>query len=438
MAQQLISIGTTANDGTGTNWRTAWEYTNDNFTELFTSVESLELNNRVIVKEASDLSGTLDSAKDYFIDGVIDMGGQSIEVPAGGLSISGYNLKVSKLASTASSYTMFTSPIGGSGDIIFKDLSVDVSGSNSKVYDIRGATGFESVEIVRLNYDNCSSLGTIDSYRQGFETGTGRFGGTPELELAGNWLGGYFIDSSIVRNISAGSYSLFKSGTGLTFGSRFRSNQNIDLPTGVRFMDFAPANFPNPSTLQLAECIVTRNGVVDATDTGIIPNISASDLASDWHSNIGIKNTFVGGELDTTAEVVTTISTAGVFVDLNGTYTSSDLQHFDVPASGQLRHLGNSPREFSLSGQFIIDSNANNEIDLKIVVFRSSTSTFEDSKTQRRVVNNLVGGRDVAYFNLASNIILDQNDYVKIQVANVGATNNVTSELDSYFNVRAR
>ena len=438
MAQQLISIGTTANDGTGTNWRTAWEYTNDNFTELFTSVESLELNNRVIVKEASDLAGTLDSTKDYFIDGVIDMGGQSIEVPAGGLSISGYNLKVSKLASTASSYTMFTSPIGGSGDVIFKDLSVDVSGSNSKVYDIRGATGFESVEIVRLNYDNCSSLGTIDSYRQGFETGTGRFGGTPELEFAGNWLGGYFIDSSIVRNISAGSYSLFKSGTGLTFGSRFRSNQNIDLPTGVRFMDFVPANFPYPSTLQLAECIVTRNGVVDATDTGIIPNISASDLASDWHSNSGIKNTFVGGELDTTAEVVTTISTAGVFVDLNGTYTSSDLQHFDVPASGQLRHLGNSPREFSLSGQFIIDGNANNEIDLKIVVFRSSTSTFEDSKTQRRVVNNLVGGRDVAYFNLASNIILDQNDYVKIQVANVGATNNVTSELDSYFNVRAR
>jgi hypothetical protein len=438
MAQQLINIGSTANDGKGTNWRTAWEYTNDNFTELFTSVESLKLNNRVVVKSASDLSGTLDSAKDYFIDGVIDMGSQSIEVPAGGLSISGYNLKVSKLASTASSYTMFTSPVGGSGDVIFKDLSVDVSGSNSKVYDIKGATGFEGVEIVRLNYDNCSSLGTIDSYRQGFETGTGRFGGTPELELAGNWLGGYFIDSSIVRSINAGIYSLFKAGAGLTFGSRFRSNQNIDLPTGVGFMDFAPVNFPNPSTLQLAECIVTRNSVVDATDAGIIPNISASDLASDWHSNNGIKNTFVGGELDTTTEVVTTISTAGVFVDLNGIYTSSDLQHFDVPASGQLRHLGSSPREFSLSGQFVIDGTANDEIDLKIVVFRSSTSTFEDSKTQRRVVSNLVGGRDVAYFSLASNIILDQNDYVKIQVANVGATNNVTSELDSYFNVRAR
>ena len=344
------------------------------------------------------------------------MGSQSIEVPAGGLSISGYNLKVSKLASTASSYTLFTSPVGGSGDVIFKDLSVDVSGSNSKVYDIKGATGFEGVEIVRLNYDNCSSLGTIDSYRQGFETGTGRFGGAPELELAGSWLGGYFIDSSIVRSINAGIYSLFKAGAGLAFGSRFRSNQNIDLPTGVSFMDFAPANFPNPSTLQLAECIVTRNGVIDATDAGIIPNISASDLASDWHSNSGIKNTFVGGELNTTAEVVTTISAAGVFVDLSGTYTSSDLQHFDVPASGQLRHLGSSPREFSLTGQLVVDGTANDEIDLKIVVFRSSTSTFEDSKTQRRVVNNLVGGRDVAYFNLASNIILDQNDYVKIQV----------------------
>ena len=37
MAQQIINIGTTANDGTGDPLRTAFDKCNDNFTELYTS-----------------------------------------------------------------------------------------------------------------------------------------------------------------------------------------------------------------------------------------------------------------------------------------------------------------------------------------------------------------------------------------------------------------
>ena len=35
MAQQSINIGTTANDGTGETVRSAFDKTNDNFTELY-------------------------------------------------------------------------------------------------------------------------------------------------------------------------------------------------------------------------------------------------------------------------------------------------------------------------------------------------------------------------------------------------------------------
>jgi len=59
------------------------------------------LSNRVVVTQASDFSGTLDSTKQYFIDGIIDMGSQSIEVPAGGLTITGYSFDLSKLISSA-------------------------------------------------------------------------------------------------------------------------------------------------------------------------------------------------------------------------------------------------------------------------------------------------------------------------------------------------
>lgn len=429
-----LNLGAVANDRTGDRWRAGGQKLNTMLGTLF----GVSLSNRVLVKVAADLSGTLDSDIEYFIDGEVDMGSQTIEIPVGGLNLSGYNFNVSKLVSSASNYTMFTSPIGGSGDLLGKDYAVEVTGASSKVYDLTDSNGFHAFEFARINYNNCSSLGTISGYRQGLEVGTGRFGGSPELTLAGTWLGGYFIDTSIVRSLTDGAYSLFKAGAAFAMNSRFRSNQNIDLPANASFFDFAASNFVNPSTVQLEGCIVTRNGVFDAEDSNLTPNISASALVCAWSSNNGLPNTFVGGEAAITAETTTTITVAGTFVDLAGTYATADLQHFDSPANGQLRHLGSSPREFSLAGQLVLDSTANNEVDLKVVIFRSATTSFEDAKTQRRVINNLQGGRDVGHFVITDNITLNENDYVKLQVANVGATNNITAEIDSFFTVGAR
>lgn len=435
MAQQTINIGTTANDGTGDSVRDALDKTNDNFDELYDVVPAT----RVRVKQASDLAGTLDSTVEYFIDGIIDMGSQSIEVPAGGLSLAGYNFDLSKLTSSASSYTMFTSPVGGSGNVLGKDYAIEVTGAGSQVYDLTSATGLDAFEFARINYNNCSSLGTITDYRQGLEAGTGRFGGSPTLTLAGTWVGGYFIDTSIVRSLSAGmTGSLFEAGAGFSMASRFRSNQNIDLPASASFIDFAPSNFPNPSTVQLDGCIISRNGVFDASDTNIVPNLSRGDLQSQFRDNIGINNTFEGGVSTLTTETATTVVAASTFYDLNGTWTASDLQHFDAPSNGQIRHLGNNPREYKVIGDLVLDSTANNVIKLNIVKYDASATSFSDVYTQVRQVNALVGGRDVAFFNFVASVTLDQNDYIKLQVSNETAANNITAELDSFFSIERR
>ena len=265
------------------------------------------LDNRVMVKQASDFSGAIDSTKQYFIDGIIDMGSTSIEIPQGGLSITGYSFDLSKLISSAAAYTMFTSPVTGSGNVLGMDYAVEVTGLGSQVYDLVSDTGFEAFEFTRINYNDCSSLGSIDNYRQGLEIGTGRFGGKPELTLVGAWVGGYFIDTSIVRSLVDGAYSLFSAGAGFSMASRFRSNQNVDLPASASFLDFSAANFVNPSTLQLDGCLITREGVFDATDTNIIPNVAASALVCEWMGNNGIDNTFTGGEAIVSTEVETTI-----------------------------------------------------------------------------------------------------------------------------------
>ena len=396
--------------------------------------------NQILVQTASDF-GTIDSTKEYFIDGIIDMGTTTIEVPAGGINIAGYNFDLSGLTSTENSYTLFTSAVGGCGDILLMDVAITTSGTGSQVYNCTDVDGTHAYEISRVNFNGCTSLGTLDGFRQGFESGTGRFGGKPELTLKNPWAGGYFIDSSIVRGLTDGSYSLFKAGTGFTMESRFRSNQNVDLPASASFIDFTGSNFTNPSTLQLTGMIITRAGVSDASDANLTPNITAANLASQWVVNTGLENTFEGGQLVITTEVTTTVVAANTFYDLAGTYTASDLQHFDEPSNGQLRHLGDSPLDYQLNGQLVIESDANDEVELKIVIFRDATTSFEDAKSTIRVIDRLQGARNVAYFVLIDNIQLNKNDYVKLQVANVSSpdsTANITVELDSFIIIEKR
>ena len=399
--------------------------------------DTTPLNNRIIVRTASDF-GVIESDKEYFLDGIIDMTGVSIEIPAGGIHIKGYDFNTSGLTCSDSAYTMFTSPAGGSGDVIFTDFHIEVDGTGSEVFDLVGDTGNEAIELTRINYNNCASLGTIDTYRQGLETGTGRFGGKPELTLKGTWSGGFRVETSIVRGILNGAYTLFKAGTGFTMASRFKTNINADLNTNVSLLDFSSSNFPNASTLQLQDCIITRSGVIDAGDSTLVPNITASALPCSWSNNQGINNTFVGGQMAITTEQSSIVASAGTFVDLAGTYTASDLQHFDMSTNGQLKHLGNSPREFKVTVNAVLVGQANHELDLKVVIYDSSAATFSDGKKVRRVVNNLIGGRNVAYFTFVDNIVLDVNDYLKFQVTNITSSGTIKGELSSEFIIEAR
>lgn len=391
----------------------------------------------IIVTQSSDF-GVIDSSKSYLIDGIIDMTGVSIEVPSGGINLRGHNFNVSKLICNDSSYVLFMSPVGGSGSMLGSDYAIEVNGTNSMVYDLVADTGFEAFEFSRVYYNGCTSLGEVNGYRQGFESGTGRFGGSPELTLSGTWIGGYFIDTSIVRGLTDGSYSLFSAGAGFSMASRFRSNHNADLNSTISFIDFSASNFPNSSTIQLTGCLISRNGVFDASDTTLIPNIDQTELPSSWVGNIGLGNTFVGGSSIVNTEVTTSISSVGAFFVLDALWSTNDLVHFDNPANGQLRHLGVNPAEFKIYADFVIDGGANDELTLKAVKWDDSLSLFVDVSSQIRTVNNFQGGRDVAFFNSVVNVVLDQNDFIEFHISNNTDLTNVTLELESKFTVESR
>lgn len=448
MAIAQINVGANPDDGSGDKLRVGGQLLNTLITQsndiktqqdlntpaiALNTASRLQVSDSVIhVKVASDF-GVIDSTKVYVVDGIVDMGTTSVEVPATGINILGYTFDVSQLISTANNYTMFTSPVGGSGNVLGMDVGFTTSGTNSMVFDLVSDTGFEAFEFSRVNFNDCTSLGVIDSYRQGLETGTGRFGGTPTLELKGTWIGGYFIETSIVRNLDpAMNAPLYKAGAGFTMASRFRSNQNIDLGATASFFDFDSSHFTSPSTVQITGALVSRNGVFDANDATIIPNMDRGDLEASWLNNVGLMNTFVGGRLDITAEAVTTINTQSVFEPLAGTWTPSDLQHFSEPAEGQLKHLGTSPIDFKITADIHIVGTNGNELTLRAMRWNDADSVFVEVGRQSRPINNLQGGRDLAFFTGLFNVTLSQNDYVFLEVANDSGTADVTLELNSF------
>ena len=401
------------------------------------------LENRIIVTQsnfATTIGGVIDSTKDYFIDGIIDLGTTQITVPATGITITGYSFDLSALISSEDNYTMFVSEsiAIGSGDMIGFDFYVSVTGTNSKVYEVYDATGLNAFEFIRVNYINCTSLGDIYDYRQGLESETGRFGGSPSLTLHGLWVGGYRITTSIVRSMSdTTTEPLFKAGTLFQMNSRFLTDINCDLGTLQPFCDFIPANFPNDGTIQFKGVLMTRDGVANSNDANITPNLSASGVCCNWDDNIGMDNTFVGGTLSVTSQAVSTITTAGVSVDMAGTWTASDLQHFDNPASNELRHIGTDPKDFRVTFDFVIEGGDNDVITISMVKIDTLANVTVEY-TQTRVINNLQGSRDVAYFNGTFNVRLNQNDLLIWQVANTTDTSDVTVEDSSQWIVEER
>lgn len=414
-----------------------WSSIATSLNSMFTELYNLFSGTTVLVKSAADLA-VIDSDKVYIIDGIIDMGTTSITVPATGINIEGLNVNVSGLTSSASNYTMFVSEVGGSGDVFMEKITITTSGASSQVYDLIDVDGGHSIEVIGVNYISCTSLGEIDGYRQGLENNTFRLFGQPSLTLSGAWAGGYIARLGLIRVPGSGSYAMFQAGTNFVMQSRFNTNLNVDLTTDNSFIDFDETNFPNPSTLQLQGCLLSRDGAFNSDDALLSPNITANNLSCTWRQNIGLDNTFEGGRVTVSSQTTNTIASVNTYEDVLGTFASSDLQHFAATTAGRLTHLGTSPEEYLVVASGVIDGTANDSISLKVVKVKDSDATESDISSVTVQITNSVGGNDRANFFLRGNVKLLTDDYIRLQIRNNTSGASVTVLADSTMFVEAR
>ena len=169
-----------------------------------------------------------------------------------------------------------------------------------------------------------------------------------------------------------------------------------------------------------------------------MPNITADYVGSMWTDNVGLNNTYVGGKLAITAENLTNIPAANTYVDLAGTYDIEYPVHFDTPQNGQLRHIGQSPNDYRVDISVEINGGAGDQIAIRIAKFNSVSGQFEFSRPIRRFIVSAIGAGDYALFTDTVYVTINQNDYIKLEVANLSDATNITALVDGYFLVSKR
>jgi hypothetical protein len=258
MAQQTINVGAAPNDGTGTPLRTAFQYTNSNFTELYTAVGPS--GNNIVVPGTATITGNLTALGNVNLPANVSLkAGPSAAVQAG-------------LKFDASNNTYLDSDIG----LIFR---TGAATSFTTAYQI-GATGISTWSV------GGSTAMTLNS------TGLG-VGGSPQTRF-------HVIDSS-------GVCALFTKAAAPTAAL---SAVYIQAPVSSGFSSIPVLNFwyqntgiSNPAS----ECFAIRTSSADrmyfdavgnviSNVTGTAPTLAANsqmvfNLTSNTNLRISVRGT---------------------------------------------------------------------------------------------------------------------------------------------------
>ncbi len=383
--------------------------------------------NLVIVRQASDLLD-IDSTKLYMVDGMVNMGSQSIEVPEGGISFAGLNgsREIYGLFSTENDYTMFTTPSGGyAGNVLGETMTIYVTGINSKVFDLDNDNNNGSFEFNGINYGGfgsiyCTSLGNVSNYRQFFMSECGVYNVKDGLTMNGSWSGLVLTDTNVLGD---DAFTLLKEGTGLTFSGSIRSNANFGATAGSLnessvFMDFDEANILSKGAVSL---INFRTSVDDA-----LPNLPSTSSYVRYSSCSGVRNTYVGGQSTITSQAATSFGVSNPN-KMAGVTTEFDLQWFTDGGDNRLVYDGDQEIEIECKGVVSLSGSSNDQANVFFRQWDSSESVWIDAQKSQATLNGGGAGNRAEGVPFFGYFVINNGDYIEAWIENDGDTNNITA-----------
>jgi len=260
MAKQTINIGASPNDGTGTPLRTSFDYTNQNFTELYTAVGPS--GNNIVVPGTATITGAATVGTTLGVTGALS---------AASLALSGASAGFTATASSGNSLNQISRPTNlTAGGIQFKTSSTNdwimglretgdsdfhllSYGTVADVLTVARATGNVTVSTGNvvmatsgkgIDFSATSSNGTselLNDYEEGTWTGTITGGTFTNLTTGRYTKIGRQVFASITPNTTNITGNLVISGLPFTAGARSAMVAATAPPAGVtyspRFVD---------------------------------------------------------------------------------------------------------------------------------------------------------------------------------------------------------
>jgi hypothetical protein len=401
---------------------------------LITTDDDVFLATQVVVTEAAQLSGTLDSSKVYVIDGAIDMGTTQINVPAGGLSLKSTGAIGVSLTSTENNYTMFVDASGDAGNLILERLRFTVSGTSSKVFDVTTNTGSSVFSIDTPLFIACTEIGTLNGFA------VLQFDTMQDIACTdGLTIDGAVTLLTIEDGASSGmaaSGTVFKQGASLVISNNCAITRNTFVVTGTATLcDFDAANFSLDAGFGLGGNNISGGGTY-------FSNINGSDVKCRWRDNnfdpaTAETNTYVGAAWECTSETATAIGSPATDVKVAGTTTYEEQQWFSNDDDNA--HIYDSTRstKVEIIGTIAISGTNGHDIQLKIRKWDDSLSSYEDVRTIPAQEMSATGAA-VNIPVLAFTTLDSPDDRIELWGQNVSNTGDFTMKLNSILTVTER
>ena len=384
-----------------------------------------ELDLYLALPDPTKFSYLLD-AEEFIITKPIVVPGTGVN---GGLTFFGLGNNFTQLKTVTPNISMFE----GGGNLFLNDMIVTCQGTNSRVFGMVSSTNFEAVEMINVNFQNCESLGYLDGFRQGLLINGFMINDKQGLEFRGTWSDGMRIsDSRFIFTPTTGSY-MFKSAIGHTFGSRFVTNANSTIGTGSIGFDFTPANFVNDASFQLNEAQFNGGGTY-------VNGITRQSIKSKWSNSVGIQDTYEGGVLRNTTDTTTTVTTQGVYYEMNVVNSVVEQTWFQSNSSTafHFQYLSSLLLNIRIDLVVSLQSGNNNEIEIEIRKYNAANTAFTAIDTIKMTSNGGALGTRVEPATLPAFTTMNQNERIRVFVRNNTSTTNILVETSSKLIISKR
>ena len=391
-----------------------------------------QIDSLVIVKNAGDLMVPLRSDVIYLIDGNIDVADNQILVPQTGLFLGGLENVITKLFSSVAGHTMFIDDGVFAGDLTITDMDLSVTGAGSQLFDLDNDGNQNFISFENVNFVDCVSAGTLRAYRQGFISRMGVLSCLDGITFAGVWDEGFLsTDMSIVPLGTPFTGTMFKAGTGLTFGGSFRSTMlALGIDNTGEICDFAPANI-------LRDGGFFMDGVRVNQAATPFPNFPQSNVKAQFRDCQGIRNTYPGSVIQITTAATTTITTQDVLVQMAGVGVPAiELSWFSASGSNSVIYNSDLKISVAMNGALNFSGASNSQMTLQCRQFINATSSYAEIGPEYKITMNSGGRVENMSFEAFTDIA--KSDRLEVWVMNTTGTQNITTEAGGQIAVRER